>query len=433
MTTAMLILYAVGCYLLFKHRIIPPRPYPIAIAIAIGGLAVGTIVVTWLLVAPMSGHAVTQQFVVQLVPYVKGQVLKIHAKPGQLLKRGDLLLEIDPATFQYTVNQNESQLNAAKETVNQARAALQAAGANVVKARAGVSQATAADNQAKAAVVNAQASLTKAKASDELARTEEQIALNLQKADPGAISVLRVTQARQKCAESAAAVKQAEAGVAEANAAEQQAHAGLGVAQSAEQQADAAQLQASFSLKVAEANVPTVQALLDDSRFNLKQCKMLAPADGYVFDWVVQEGSMLVPYTVAAAGVFINTDETNVIASFPQNYLMNVEPGDEVELILDPFPGRLFTGKVDFVIPATGEGEFLPNKQLPMAAKIGSVGMLAVRIELSAKDKATKLPMGAGGNVAIFTKYVKPIQIFSKVTLRMKKWLMYVLPTVHKP
>ena len=28
MTTAMLILYAVGCYLLFKHRIITPRPFP---------------------------------------------------------------------------------------------------------------------------------------------------------------------------------------------------------------------------------------------------------------------------------------------------------------------------------------------------------------------------------------------------------------------
>src|SRR5262249_18694022 len=165
----------------------------------------------------------------------------------------------------------------------------------------------------------------------------------------------------------------------------------------------------------------------------VSQCRMMQPADGYVFDWVVQEGSMLVPYTVAAAGIFINTEETNVIASFPQNYLMNVEASDDVELILDPFPGRLFTGKVKLVIPVTGEGEFLPNKQLPTAAKIGSLGMLAVSIELSEKDKATKIPMGAGGDVAIFTKHVKAIHVFSKVTLRMKKWLMYVLPTVHKP
>jgi multidrug resistance efflux pump len=431
MTFTLLILYTVGCYMLFKHNIIKPRPYSIALALLIGVAFVGTVVATWFLVAPMSGQVVTQQFVVQLVPYVKGQVSKIHARPGQHMKKGDLLLEIDPAPYQFTVNQNEGQLNAAKETVNQARAGLQAASANVAKAKSGVTQAVAAVNQAKAAVVNAQANLVKVKAQDDIARTEEQIALNLQKTDSGAISALKVVQATQKRNESAAAVKQSEAAVGEATAAEQQTQAALGVAQSAEQQADAAQQQATFTLKVAEANVPVVQATLDDSRFYLNQCKMYAPADGYIFDWVVQEGSMLVPYTLAAAGIYINTEETNVIASFPQNYLMNVEPGDEVELIFDPYPGRLFKGTVDFIIPVTGEGEFLPNKQIPYAAKIGSYGMLAVKITLS--DPDIKLPMGAGGDVAIYTKYVKPLQIFSRVTIRMKKWMMFVKPTVTKP
>jgi hypothetical protein len=41
--------------------------------------------------------------------------------------------------------------------------------------------------------------------------------------------------------------------------------------------------------------------------------------------------------------------------------------------------------------------------------------------------------MGAGGDVAIYTKYVKPLQIFSRVTIRMKKWMMFVKPTVTKP
>ena len=190
MVTAMLILYTVGCYLIFKHQIIKPRPYPIIIAVVIGLAAVGTLVATWFLVAPMSGQVVTQQFVVQLVPYVKGQVSKIHAKAGQHMKKGDLLLEIDPAPYQFTVNQNEGQLNAAKETVNQARAALQVASANVAKSKSGVAQAVAAENQAKAAVVSAQASLVKVKAQDDIAKTEEQIALNLQKTDSGAISAL---------------------------------------------------------------------------------------------------------------------------------------------------------------------------------------------------------------------------------------------------
>jgi hypothetical protein len=40
--------------------------------------------------------------------------------------------------------------------------------------------------------------------------------------------------------------------------------------------------------------------------------------------------------------------------------------------------------------------------------------------------------MGSGGMAAIYTKKGKPVHIISKVTLRMKKWLLYVLPSVQK-
>src|SRR5262249_22694523 len=153
---------------------------------------------------------------------------------------------------------------------------------------------------------NAQAALKKAKALDDLARTEEKIALNLQKVDPGAISVLKVAKARQNRHATDAGVKQAEAGVGEAVAAQQQAEAGLAVAQSAQQQAEAAERQSAFALQMAQTNVTAVQAQLADARFNLAQCRMYAPADGYVVNWQVQEGTMLVPMPMAAAGTFID-------------------------------------------------------------------------------------------------------------------------------
>jgi multidrug resistance efflux pump len=213
------------------------------------------------------------------VPYVKGQVLKIHAHGLQPVKKGDLLLEVNPEPFQYTVNQLQAQLKAAKANVEQAGASLKAAQANVVKSQAGVTQAQAAVVQAVAAVRNAQAAFDKARVEDELARTEEQIALNLKKVDAGAISVLKVTKAVQNRQAADAAVKQAEASVGEAQAAKQQADAGLAGANSAEQQAEAAERQAAFAVQVAESNVPAVQAQLDDAQFNLAQCKMYAPTD----------------------------------------------------------------------------------------------------------------------------------------------------------
>lgn len=430
MISMMLIVYTSIVLVLFKFKLIRPRPLPIACIVLVGILTIGGIVAAWFLCAPMSPKVVTVQYVIDLVPYVKGQVKKVHAQPNQPLKKGDLLLEIDPEPYQFTVNQLQASLQAAKETVNQNKAGLQAADDNIKKTKDGIAQAQANLDQAKAAVANAVAGLNKAKAQDDLAKTEEQIALNLQK-EPGAISTLKVTQAVQNRAAADAAVSQAEAGVTQAQSAQRQAEAGLASAQSTFQQAQAAARQATFTLKVSESNVPAVQAQLDDARFNLAQCKMYAPTDGYVVNWEVQEGVMLVSIPLHPAGTFINTSETFIAAAFPQNYLMNVKPGDKVEMVLDPYPGRLFKGEVDNVITATGEGQYKVSGNIPYAAKVGSMGVLAVKIRLTGTPP-DNLPLGAGGTVAIYTDHGKPVHIISKVSIRMKKWMLYVLPSVEK-
>jgi multidrug resistance efflux pump len=457
MVTVLCIIYTALVALLFKFKLLKPRPYPIA-WVAVGGvLLIGGVVVAWHLCAPMSTRVVSTQYVVQLVSYVKGKVLKVHAQPNQPVTKGDLLLEIDPEPFQYTMNQTEAQLAAAKANVELQQASVAAADANVVKAGADIRQAQAGVTQAKAALTNAKAALTKAKAAlenaqagvakakaaDDLAKTEEEIALNLRKMDAGAISTLKVTQAVQNreaadaalkqaqtgAEEARAGVQQAEAGVGQSQAAVSQAEAGLGEAQAGQQQAEAADRQTRFALKMAQDNVPAVQAQLDDARFNLAQCRMTAPADGYVVDWQVQEGTMITTVRASACGTFIVTSETFIAASFPQNYLMHVQSGNEVDVVLDPYPGRVFKAKVDAVIPATGEGQFAPSGTIPEASKIGSQGLLAVKIRLVDEAPPANLPLGAGGVVAIYTDHGKPVHIISKVTIRMKKWLLYVVPS----
>jgi multidrug resistance efflux pump len=307
------------------------------------------------------------------------------------MKKGDLLLEIDPAPYQYAVSQVEAQLATAKANVKQAEAAL----------------ATA-----NAAIPNAEANLIKVKAADELAKTQEQIALNIQRQDKAAISVLNVAKATQEREQADAAVLQAEAGLA---------------------QTRAAALQTAAAVQTAQSTVPTAEAQLDDARFNLAECKMTAPGDGYVTNWQVQVGTMVVPMPLAAAGTFVNVSDTAVAAVFPQNWLSNVGPGDDVEMVLNPYPGKLFLGKVDYVIPATGGGQFTPSGTIPNAARIGSDGLFAVRINFSDPAVARKLSIGSGGSAVIYTQKGKPTHVISKVAIRMKKWLLYVMPSVEKP
>jgi hypothetical protein len=50
--------------LLFKLKLVKPRPVPIACCVVAGVLLLGGIVVAWLLCAPMSGRVVTTQYVI---------------------------------------------------------------------------------------------------------------------------------------------------------------------------------------------------------------------------------------------------------------------------------------------------------------------------------------------------------------------------------
>src|SRR5262249_8123697 len=148
--------------------------------------------------------------------------------------------------------------------------------------------------------------------------------------DAGAISTLKVTKAVQDREAADAALKQAQSGVEEAEAAVQQADAGVGQAQAAvlqadaglaeaqagKLQADASDQQAQSALKVAQSNVPSVEAQLEGALFDLAQCKMYAPEDGYIVDWQVQEGSWVAPLRVLAIGTFIVTPQMFVVAVF---------------------------------------------------------------------------------------------------------------------
>jgi multidrug resistance efflux pump len=429
----LVIIYAAIIGVLFKVLRIRPTAFRIAAILIAGVLIVGGVVVTWMLSAPISQKLETSQYVIQLVPYVKGQVKAVHAQANQPMKKGDLLLEIDPAPYQNTVDQVTAQLAAAKANVEEAKAALEAANANVTKARDGVSQAQAALQQAEAGVTNAKAGLAKAIAADDLAKTEEKIALTTQRTDVGAISVLQVARATQTRQEADAAVDEAKAGVGQAEAAQQQAVAARAAAGSSLQQAEASARQAAFSVQVAQSNVPAVQAQLDEALFNLAQCKIRAPSDGYVVNWQVQPGTMLASATVSAAGTFVSTADIAVVAVFPQNYLANVEPGNDVELVLDPYPGRIFTGKVDTIIAASGGGQFAPGGTIPNAAKVGSDGLYVVKIAFTDKEVARTLSLGSGGTAAIYTNHGRPVHIISKVAMRMVKWLDYVEPSAKTP
>jgi len=67
-------------------------------------------------------------------------------------------------------------------------------------------------------------------------------------------------------------------------------------------QSNAAQEAASFTLQTAQKKVEVDKAKLDTAQFNLDQCTVYAPADGFVTNWQVREGAMAVPLPLSPMG-----------------------------------------------------------------------------------------------------------------------------------
>ena len=369
------ILYVVAIVLVFKVCRVKPRPWPIALFVTAGILMIGGIVIFWTLAAPISERAVVTRYVVQVVPWVKGKVLSIPAKPNVPLKKGSVLFQIDPAPFQDAVNQALGQWKVAKSNVEELQAA--------------VNVARAAEDKAKASL--------------EAASFAYEADTKLAKENIGAISELKV--ARDK------------ANFEGAQANLQQAMSGL--------------VQAIKALQSGEDAVVSAHAQLDSAKFNLAQTTVTAPADGFITDWQIREGTMANPFSAMSVGTFIDTSDTFIVASFPAEELIHVLPGQDVELAFKSRPGRLFHGIVENILEATGEGQFTPGGKLPSAAQVGSPGFLAVKIRLDDAEQAAALALGTPATVAIYTGWGKPFALISKVAIRMQKWL-YFLPLPPK-
>jgi multidrug resistance efflux pump len=78
-----------------------------------------------------SGNFTVVSRVIEVTPNVSGQVRAIPVKPNEPVKAGAVLFKIDPAPFQYKVNQLEASLAQAKQNVKQLKASYEQASANV--------------------------------------------------------------------------------------------------------------------------------------------------------------------------------------------------------------------------------------------------------------------------------------------------------------
>ncbi|EGT4354465.1 HlyD family secretion protein [Cronobacter sakazakii] len=255
----------------------------------------------------IEGDAVT------VAPKVAGYVTELRVKDNQRVKKGDLLVVIDPRDATAQRDQAQAQLSLAESQLHQAQAQLALAKV----------QYPAQRDQAKAQVLRAQAELANARAEYQRQRG----------VDPRATSKQNIDAAN-------AQLRSAEAGLANAQAQ-------LEVAEQVQLQIR----QQETNVEARQSQVEQARAQLKTAELNLSYTEVRAPFDGYVTKRNVQNGTLV----QAGSALFsIVSPDIWVVANFKESQLERMRPGNKVEISVDAFPDLELEGHVESIQQGSG-------------------------------------------------------------------------------
>jgi multidrug resistance efflux pump len=368
--------------------------------------------------APTTTDVRVVKYVVPIVSGVRGRVVDVPVENNHPVKKGDVLFRIDPTPYEAEVAMLEAQLLSDEAKVITERARLGEVETRLPDAEAGERELREQLNQAMNRVASLQASL-------ELAR--KRVAQNTELAAAGAGNRFDLEQAQTNANELVAQI-------AAARASEQEVREKLSgrvrgvLAPIAGARAQISTAQA--QIRVAEAQVESTRARLKNARWDLEQTTVIAPGNGTMVNVMLRPGYFVGGVAFSEVMTYVDT-EYQVFALFNQNELHQVENGNEAEITLDTYPGRVIKAHVDSIIWAQSQGQIDANGNLPQTAFTPPPGKFPVKLVVSEKDGELFLAAGARGAAAIYTDHLSVIHIIRKVLLRTSSYLDYLIIKHH--
>lgn len=337
--------------------------------------------------------------IVQISPRVSANVLKVYVESNEFVRKGDLLVDLNPESLEVRLEQARAQLQTAKGQYEQALAnvnltkhstvaAQQQARSNVETTQTNVGQQQIAAQSKKTQISQAQAALRTAQAN--LAQTTSQVSqpeadvrladveyqrrLNLftrgdisrQSLDQ-AVNALQnarsrldaahkqVNAAQSRVDEARANVDTASENYRQALAQVSVTRSQVGESQGRLEDANAAPERVDVSqsaVETARASESVAEAAVHEAELELSYTKIYAPEDGFVTKKSVEEGQLV---QVGAPLMAISqSDDIWVVANFKETQLELMQPGQKVSVKIDAYPSESFNGHVESVQAGTG-------------------------------------------------------------------------------
>ena len=419
MEALLLGIYVFFVWLIFIKFKLLPWTTPWKVGVAIFPVVVGAATILMLnIFAPPTTDVRVVKYVVPIVSQVKGRVIEVPVENNRPVKKGDVLFRVDPTPYQAEVRSLEAQLvsNEAKVAADQARI-------NEMQAR--LPDAASSERDLNEQLKQATSHVTALQASLDLAT--KRVAQNTELAAAGAGNRFDLEQAQTN-------VNELTGQIAAGRAAEQQVREKLSsrvkgdFAAVAGVKAQIATAQA--QVRVSQAQVDTTRAQLENARWNLDQTTVVAPGNGTMVNVMLRPGFFVTGVAFNEVMTFVDT-EYQVFAMFNQNELHQVAPGNEAEVTLDSYPGRIIKAHVDSVIWAQGQGQVDASGNLPQTTFVSPPGRFPVKLVVGEQDDALFLAAGARGAAAIYTEHLALIHLIRKVLLRTASYLDYIIIKHH--
>ncbi|MDX1744051.1 MAG: HlyD family secretion protein [Ruegeria sp.] len=169
------------------------------------------------------------------------------------------------------------------------------------------------------------------------------------------------------------------------------------------------------------------QAQLDKAQYFLDNTVIYAPEDGMIVSQQARPGLVVGDIRLGAIASFVTKDNPYILATYRQQNLKFVAPGQEVEVALDLYPGEILTGKVEAIWWATRQGQYLPSGRLPGFEVPKLPGRIAVQISVEVPDSHT-LPAGGHAAVAIYTGQGKSFEFLRRINIRLYSFANFIRP-----
>ena len=239
---------------------------------------------------------------------VAGQVLTVGIDDFQHVRKGGLLVQIDPADYQAQVDQ---------------------ANANVIGAQAALDNLSNQIELQYATIAQAEAARISAEAMEVETRQEHERQQSLSQTEAGT---------RQRLEQATAAYAKAQADVRASRAVIAAQRHQLEVLQGTKKQR--------------AADLEAAKAMLAAAKLRLGYTSIVAPFDGIVGERQVQPGD----YVNIGTNLInvVPLPNVYVIANYKETQLTHVRPGQPVDVTVDTFPNQTLHGRVERIAPASG-------------------------------------------------------------------------------